>query len=180
MGADHVDLSAAMAAWPSPSAEVTGISNSISVAEHVVLDDSSVWVRNYIPSYQWVVQASLARSGCIADVGLDTAWGALLRSLEAIIAHVRHGGGGAHWSGRPSDGPEAVRGVWLASSLYQNATASAHGGPRKGASPSPIHETRPPRWCGFLAWRRGDDQRAHMADCHWDSLVRRDDDRLFT
>ena len=53
IGSDHVDLKAAMDKGITV-AEVT-YSNSISVAEHVVMMILSL-VRNYIPSYQWVVK----------------------------------------------------------------------------------------------------------------------------
>jgi formate dehydrogenase len=52
IGSDHVDLQAATARGMTV-AEVT-YSNSISVSEHVVMLILSL-VRNYIPSYQWVV-----------------------------------------------------------------------------------------------------------------------------
>ena len=52
IGSDHVDLEAAMERGITV-AEVT-YSNSISVAEHVVMMILAL-VRNYIPSYQWVV-----------------------------------------------------------------------------------------------------------------------------
>jgi len=53
IGSDHVDLEAAMKRGITV-AEIT-YSNSISVAEHVVMMILSL-VRNYIPSYQWVVK----------------------------------------------------------------------------------------------------------------------------
>src|SRR5262249_41964149 len=53
IGSDHVDLQAAIARGITV-AEVT-YSNSISVAEHVVMMILAL-VRNYIPSYQWVVK----------------------------------------------------------------------------------------------------------------------------
>ena len=53
IGSDHVDLEAAMERGITV-AEVT-YSNSISVAEHVVMMILAL-VRNYIPSYQWVVK----------------------------------------------------------------------------------------------------------------------------
>src|SRR6202022_2789413 len=53
IGSDHVDLQAAME-HSLTVAEVT-YSNSISVAEHVVMMILSL-VRNYIPSHQWVLE----------------------------------------------------------------------------------------------------------------------------
>src|SRR5271170_3033012 len=52
IGSDHVDLDAAIAHGVTV-AEVT-YSNSISVAEHVVMMILSL-VRNYLPSYKWVI-----------------------------------------------------------------------------------------------------------------------------
>src|SRR5271169_2013304 len=52
IGSDHVDLQAAIAHGVTV-AEVT-YSNSISVAEHVVMMILAL-VRNYIPSYEWVI-----------------------------------------------------------------------------------------------------------------------------
>ena len=62
IGSDHVDLSAAMARGITV-AEVT-YCNSISVAEHVVMMILSL-VRNYIPSYQWVVKGGWNIADCV-------------------------------------------------------------------------------------------------------------------
>lgn len=62
IGSDHVDLSAA-AERGITVAEVT-YSNSISVAEHVVMMILSL-VRNYIPSYQWVVRGGWNIADCV-------------------------------------------------------------------------------------------------------------------
>ena len=63
IGSDHVDLQAAIAHGITV-AEVT-YSNSISVAEHVVMMILSL-VRNYIPSYQWVVKRGWNIADCAA------------------------------------------------------------------------------------------------------------------
>jgi formate dehydrogenase len=63
IGSDHVDLSAAMAGGITV-AEVT-YCNSISVAEHVVMMILGL-VRNYIPSYQWVVKGGWNIADCVA------------------------------------------------------------------------------------------------------------------
>jgi formate dehydrogenase len=55
IGSDHTDLQAAMDKGITV-AEIT-YSNSISVAEHVVMMILAL-VRNYIPSYGWVVEAA--------------------------------------------------------------------------------------------------------------------------
>ena len=63
IGSDHVDLQAAIDAGITV-AEVT-YCNSISVAEHVVMMILSL-VRNYIPSYQWVVEGGWNIADCVA------------------------------------------------------------------------------------------------------------------
>jgi len=62
IGSDHVDLEAAIDKGVTV-AEVT-YSNSISVAEHVVMMILSL-VRNYIPSYQWVVKGGWNIADCV-------------------------------------------------------------------------------------------------------------------
>jgi formate dehydrogenase len=63
IGSDHVDLQAAIDRGITV-AEVT-YCNSISVAEHVVMMILSL-VRNYIPSYQWVVKGAWNIADCVA------------------------------------------------------------------------------------------------------------------
>jgi formate dehydrogenase len=63
IGSDHVDLQAAME-HNITVAEIT-YCNSISVAEHVVMMILSL-VRNYIPSYQWVVKGGWNIADCVA------------------------------------------------------------------------------------------------------------------
>ena len=62
IGSDHVDLQAAMERGITV-AEIT-YCNSISVAEHVVMMILSL-VRNYIPSYQWVVKGGWNIADCV-------------------------------------------------------------------------------------------------------------------
>ena len=62
IGSDHVDLKAAIEHGVTV-AEVS-YSNSISVSEHVVMMILSL-VRNYIPSYQWVVQGGWNIADCV-------------------------------------------------------------------------------------------------------------------
>jgi formate dehydrogenase len=62
IGSDHVDLQAAIDRGITV-AEVT-YSNSISVAEHVVMMILGL-VRNYIPSYQWVVKGGWNIADCV-------------------------------------------------------------------------------------------------------------------
>jgi len=63
IGSDHVDLQAAIEHGLTV-AEVT-YSNSISVAEHVVMMILAL-VRNYIPSYQWVVDGGWNIADCVS------------------------------------------------------------------------------------------------------------------
>ena len=63
IGSDHVDLQAAMDRGITV-AEVT-YCNSISVSEHVVMMILGL-VRNYIPSYQWVVKGGWNIADCVA------------------------------------------------------------------------------------------------------------------
>jgi formate dehydrogenase len=62
IGSDHVDLQAAIDAGLTV-AEVT-YSNSVSVAEHVVMMILAL-VRNYIPSYGWVVRGGWNIADCV-------------------------------------------------------------------------------------------------------------------
>ena len=63
IGSDHVDLQGAIKHGVTV-AEVT-YSNSISVSEHVVMMILSL-VRNYIPSYKWVIDGGISRTACRA------------------------------------------------------------------------------------------------------------------
>src|ERR1039458_8409482 len=63
IGSDHVDPQAAIEHGRT-GAEVT-YCNSISVAEHVVMMILSL-VRNYIPSYQWVVKGGWNIADCVS------------------------------------------------------------------------------------------------------------------
>lgn len=62
IGSDHVDLQAAMQKGITV-AEVT-YCNSVSVSEHIVMMILSL-VRNYIPSYQWVVKGGWNIADCV-------------------------------------------------------------------------------------------------------------------
>jgi formate dehydrogenase len=62
IGSDHVDLEAAMKHGLTVT-EVT-FSNSISVAEHIVMMILGL-VRNYIPSYEWVVKGGWNIADCV-------------------------------------------------------------------------------------------------------------------
>jgi formate dehydrogenase len=90
IGSDHVDLQAAIDRGITV-AEVT-YSNSISVSEHVVMMILAL-VRNYIPSYQWVVKGGWNIADCVArsydlegmqvgTVGAGRIGSAVLRRLQ--------------------------------------------------------------------------------------------------
>jgi formate dehydrogenase len=64
IGSDHVDLQAAIEHGVTV-AEVT-YSNSISVSEHVVMMILSL-VRNYIPSYKWVIDGGWNIADCVSS-----------------------------------------------------------------------------------------------------------------
>lgn len=92
IGSDHIDLQAAIKHGITV-AEVS-YSNSISVSEHVVMMILSL-VRNYIPSYQWVIQGGWNIADCVQrsydlegmDVGTVAAGRiglAVLRRLKAF------------------------------------------------------------------------------------------------
>src|SRR5688572_15080020 len=90
IGSDHVDLQAAIERGMTV-AEVT-YCNSISVSEHVVMMILAL-VRNYIPSYQWVVKSGWNIADCVSrsydlegmavgTVGAGRIGTAVLRRLE--------------------------------------------------------------------------------------------------
>jgi formate dehydrogenase len=98
IGSDHVDLQAAIDRKVTV-AEVT-YSNSISVSEHVVMMILSL-VRNYIPSYQWVVKGGWNIADCVErsydvegmHVGTVAAGRiglAVLRRLEPFDMHLHY------------------------------------------------------------------------------------------
>lgn len=92
VGSDHTDLQAAIA-HKVTVAEVT-FSNSISVSEHVVMMILAL-VRNYIPSYEWVVKKGWNIADCVrrsydlegmvvGTVGAGRIGLAVLRRLKAF------------------------------------------------------------------------------------------------
>src|SRR2546425_9739301 len=98
IGSDHVDLQAAIERGITV-AEVT-YSNSISVSEHVVMMILAL-VRNYIPSYQWVVKGGWNIADCVSrsydlegmQVGTVAAGrigSAVLRRLKAFEGGLPH------------------------------------------------------------------------------------------
>ena len=98
IGSDHVDLDAAIAHGVTV-AEVT-FCNSISVAEHVVMMILGL-VRNYIPSYQWVVKGGWNIADCAArsydlegmhvgTVAAGRIGSAVLRRLKPFDVHLHY------------------------------------------------------------------------------------------
>ncbi|MEO6196788.1 MAG: NAD-dependent formate dehydrogenase [Dehalococcoidia bacterium] len=98
IGSDHVDLQAAMDRGISV-VEVT-YCNSISVAEHVVMMILGL-VRNYIPSYQWVVAGGWNIADCVArsydvegmtvgTVGAGRIGSAVLRRLKPFDVNLHY------------------------------------------------------------------------------------------
>ncbi len=98
IGSDHVDLQAAMDRGMTV-AEVT-YCNSISVSEHVVMMILAL-VRNYIPSYQWVVNGGWNIADCVArsydvegmhvgSVAAGRIGLAVLRRLKSFDVHLHY------------------------------------------------------------------------------------------
>jgi formate dehydrogenase len=98
IGSDHVDLRAAIEHGVTV-AEVT-YSNSISVSEHVVMLILSL-VRNYIPSYQWVVKGGWNIAECasreydlegmhVGTVAAGRIGTAVLRRLKAFDVQLHY------------------------------------------------------------------------------------------
>src|SRR6266852_76128 len=101
IGSDHVDLEAAIAGGITV-AEIT-YSNSISVSEHVVMMILSL-VRNYIPSYQWVVKGGWNIADCVArsyDVeGMQVGTVAAGRIGSAVLRRLKPFEVGLHYTDR--------------------------------------------------------------------------------
>jgi formate dehydrogenase len=98
IGSDHVDLQAAID-QKITVAEIT-YSNSISVSEHVVMMILSL-VRNYIPSYQWVVKGGWNIADCaersydvegmhVGTVAAGRIGLAVLRRLKPFDMHLHY------------------------------------------------------------------------------------------
>ena len=91
IGSDHVDLQAAIEKNITV-AEIT-YSNSISVAEHVVMMVLAL-VRNYIPSYQWVInkgwniadwwKEAMILKVCTSVLLLPVYWSAAIAEVKTI------------------------------------------------------------------------------------------------
>jgi formate dehydrogenase len=101
IGSDHVDLQAAMDAGMTV-AEVT-YCNSISVSEHVVMMILGL-VRNYIPSYQWVIDGGWNIADCVSrsyDVeGMQVGTVAAGRIGSAVLRRMKPFEVGLHYTDR--------------------------------------------------------------------------------
>jgi formate dehydrogenase len=101
IGSDHVDLQAAMDAGVTV-AEVT-FSNSISVAEHVVMVILAL-VRNYIPSHQWVLDGGWNIADCVSrsyDLeGMQVGTVAAGRIGSAVLRRLKPFDVGLHYTDR--------------------------------------------------------------------------------
>src|SRR6266702_16401 len=101
IGSDHVDLEAAIGRGLTV-AEIN-YSNSISVSEHVVMMILSL-VRNYIPSYQWVVKGGWNIADCVArsyDLeGMQVGTVAAGRIGSAVLRRLKPFDVGLHYTDR--------------------------------------------------------------------------------
>jgi formate dehydrogenase len=101
IGSDHVDLAAAIERGVTVT-EIT-YSNSISVSEHVVMMILSL-VRNYIPSYQWVVRGGWNIADCVArsyDLeGMQVGTFAAGRIGSAVLRRLKPFDVGLHYTDR--------------------------------------------------------------------------------
>ena len=101
IGSDHVDLEAAIERGITV-AEIT-YSNSISVSEHVVMMILAL-VRNYIPSYQWVVKGGWNIADCVArsyDLeGMQVGTVAAGRIGSAVLRRLKPFEVGLHYTDR--------------------------------------------------------------------------------
>ena len=101
IGSDHVDLEAAIERGITV-AEVT-YSNSISVSEHVVMMILGL-VRNYIPSYQWVVNGGWNIADCVSrsyDLeGMQVGTVAAGRIGSAVLRRLKPFEVGLHYTDR--------------------------------------------------------------------------------
>ena len=112
IGSDHVDLQAAMKRGITV-AEVT-YCNSISVSEHVVMMILSL-VRNYIPSYQWVIDGGWNIADCVArsyDLeGMEVGTVAAGRIGSAVLRRLKPFDVKLHYTDRHRL-PETSSGSW--------------------------------------------------------------------
>src|SRR5205085_5906399 len=101
IGSDHVDLQAAIERGMMV-AEVT-YSNSISVAEHVVMMILAL-VRNYIPSHEWVLRGGWSIADCAAGSydleGMQVGTVAAGRIGSAVLRRLKPFEVGLHYTDR--------------------------------------------------------------------------------
>ena len=116
IGSDHVDLQAAIERGVTV-AEVT-YSNSISVSEHVVMMILGL-VRNYIPSYQWVLKEGWNIADCVSrsyDLeGMQVGTVAAGRIGTAVLRRLKPFEVGLHYTDRhrlPEDAERELGVTW--------------------------------------------------------------------
>lgn len=116
IGSDHVDLQAAIERGVTV-AEVT-YSNSISVSEHVVMMILGL-VRNYIPSYQWVLKGGWNIADCVSrsyDLeGMQVGTVAAGRIGTAVLRRLKPFEVGLHYTDRhrlPQDVEQELGVTW--------------------------------------------------------------------
>ena len=101
IGSDHVDLEAAIRRGVTV-AEVTN-SNSVSVAEHAVMQILAL-VRNYLPSYGWVVRGGWNIADCVERAydleGMQVGIVAAGRIGRAVLRRLKPFGVGLHYTER--------------------------------------------------------------------------------
>ena len=115
IGSDHVDLQAAIERGITV-AEVT-YCNSISVAEHVVMMILAL-VRNYIPSYQWVINGGWNIADCVSrsyDLeGMQVGTVAAGRIGSAVLRRLKPFEVGLHYTDRHRLPAEVEQGLGVA------------------------------------------------------------------
>jgi formate dehydrogenase len=120
IGSDHVDLQAAIDGGVTV-AEVT-YSNSISVAEHVVMMILAL-VRNYIPSHQWVLDGGWNIADCSARAydleGMQVGTVAAGRIGSAVLRRLKPFEVGLHYTDRHRLGREVEQELGL--TFHENA-----------------------------------------------------------
>ena len=132
IGSDHVDLQAAIEHGVTV-AEVT-YSNSISVSEHVVMMILSL-VRNYIPSYQWVVEGGWNIADCVSrsyDLeGMQVGTVAAGRIGSAVLRRLKPFDVKLHYTDRHRLPREQPRKSWASPTIRTSS-----------------------RWCASATWSR--------------------------
>jgi formate dehydrogenase len=130
IGSDHVDIDAAIENGITV-AEVT-FSNSISVSEHVVMMILAL-VRNYIPSYQWVIDGGWNIADCVSrsyDLeGMEVGTVGAGRIGSAVLRRLKPFEVGLHYTDRHRLPEEVERELGL---TYHESTQDTGARVRRG------------------------------------------------